>query len=208
MAGSGPIEPPEEKIISTDTLRTGQFWGLAIGDATTTIYSKIQNIQPTQNRNYLGIIGNIYTSFDAIKNKIPLYLSIILDENPGTGNGIQIHFSDNKVKHISTNGGTVLKEWPSSITSSTIISMNDPIESIYSKLDKIKAMPVYAKYFQRISFFEKDLKKPFDVDMSESNHWDFNFMLNQKSGIRLTLNFQDQKLISIYSTLFEVPKKD
>lgn len=205
MPNSGPIEPPIEKIISIDTVTSGELYGLKIGGNAPLIYSEIQNIQPSEKGNYLGIVGNAYTSLSAIENKIPLYLSLLLDETVGTESGIQIYFSENKVKYIGTNGGTKLNSWPSSLTSDVYISVNDPIESIYSKLEAIKEISTYAKKFQRISIFEKDVTKAYDVNMSSSKEWNFNFMSDQKSVTRLTLNFQNQQLISIYSTVVEIP---
>lgn len=204
MVNTGTIEPPLEKIISIDTLTNGELYGLVIGEPNTTTYAKLQAIKSFQYPNYLGIVGNVFTSLDKVKNKIPLYLSLYLDEEPGTNTGIQIYFSENKVKSILTMGGIQLNEWPSSITSTVSIAVNDPIESIYPKLEAIKEITAYAKKFQRISIFEKDLKKSYDVNMSASLQWNFSFLTDQESGTRLTLNFQNQKLISIYSTLFEM----
>src|SRR6476620_2614619 len=107
------IEPPPTKIISSDTLTTGQWWGLNIGDNSTDVYTIIQNIQAEKQINYLGIVGNSFSKIEDLQSSIPLYNSIFLDKKEGSNDGIQIYFASNKVSAIWTNGGFQLSKWPS-----------------------------------------------------------------------------------------------
>ncbi|MDB5274897.1 MAG: hypothetical protein JWO58_3264, partial [Chitinophagaceae bacterium] len=101
VSPTGPIvEPPFQKLISRDTLKTGQQWGITIGQSNADIYAQIQAIQADKHIDYLGVVGNVFTSLDGFDTKIPLYQSIFLDESRGTSTGIQISFADDKVKAI------------------------------------------------------------------------------------------------------------
>jgi len=86
-----PSDPQPTKIIATDTLTTGQWWGLNIGDTITEIYKTIQHIQAEKRINYLSIVGNVFTNIEDVRNTIPLYTTIFLDEKNGTESGIQIY---------------------------------------------------------------------------------------------------------------------
>jgi hypothetical protein len=191
------------KIISSDTLTTGQWWGLNIGDNSSDIYTIIQNIQTEKQINYLGIVGNTYTKIEDLENSIPLYESIFLDQKEGTSNGIQIYFASNKVNAIWTNGGTQLSKWPSNTGVPSTIAKNDTIENIYAKLINIKQIEAYNNMFERVSLFYKDINKNFDAQMSKSPQWHFSSTVNEKRFYVVQLNFVSGALTSIYVTLYE-----
>jgi hypothetical protein len=191
------------KIISSDTLTTGQWWGLSIGSNSTDIYSIIQNIQAEKKINYLGVVGNSFTKIEDLENSIPLYKSIFLDQKEGSNNGIQIYFASNKVNTIWTNGGTQLSKWPSNTGVASTIAKNDTIENIYAKLINIKQIEAYKNMFERVSLFYKDINKAFDPQMSKSPQWHFSSTLNEKRFYVVQLNFVAGALTSIYVTLFE-----
>lgn len=191
------------KIISSDTLTSGQWWGLNISDTITDVYKTIQLIQDPKKINYLGIVGDGLIKIEDLEYTIPLYTSIFLDERIGTESGIQIHFAYNKVKSIHTNSGTELSRWPLNTANVATISKNDPIENIYSSLINIKNIAAYANKFERISLFDKDLTKAYDVQMSKSPQWHFSATVNDKRYYVVHLNFSSGLLTSIYTTLYE-----
>ena len=199
------IEPPPEKIITSDTLTTGQWWGLNIGDTITGIYKAIQNIRTEKRVNYLAIVGNVFTKLEDLENTIPLYTSIFFDETNGTNSGIQIYFANNKVDAIWTNGGTELSKWPYNTHRAATIAKNDPIETIYSTLSNIKHIAAFANKFERISLFAKDINKAYDPQMSKSPEWYFGATVDDKRYYVAHLNFSSGLLTSIYSTLYEMP---
>ena len=191
------------KIISSDTLTTGQWWGLNIGGNSPDIYSIIQNIQAEKQVNYLGVVGNTFTKIEDLESSIPLYKSIFLDQKEGTNNGIQIYFASSKVNAIWTNSGTQLNEWPSNTGVAATIAKNDTIENIYDKLINIKQIEAYKNMFERVSLFYKDINKAFDPQMSKSPQWHFSSTVNEKRLYVVQLNFLAGALTSIYVTLFE-----
>jgi hypothetical protein len=193
------IEPPVERRISSDTLTSGQQWGLTIGQASADLYAKIQEIRVQKQISYLGVVGNVFTSLDGLENKIPLYASIYLDEKRGTSTGIQISFAENKVKSIFTNDGIALNSWPAN----TGIVIGDKIEDIYQKLVVIKKINYYASKFEHISIVFKDVNKAYDAQMSSSPQWYFIAPLDSKKYNIVQLNFTAGKLVSIYSAVFE-----
>ena len=197
------VSAPIPKIISSDTLTSGQWWGLNISDTITEVYKTIQHIRDPKKINYLGIVGNVFTKIEDLENTLPLYTSIFLDEKAGTESGIQIHFAYNKVKSIHTNSGTELSRWPLNTASVATISKNDPIENIYSSLINIKNIAAYANKFERISLFDKDLTKAYDVQMSKSPQWHFSATVNDKRYYVVHLNFSSGLLTSIYAILYE-----
>ncbi len=206
IASKNPTQPEDlrpTKIITSDTLTSGQFWGLNVGDSITDIYTTVQLIQTEKRINYLGIVGNVFTGIDELENTIPLYTSIFLDEKNGTESGIQIYFENNKVSTIWTNGGTELSKWPSNTDKATTIEKDAPTDSIYSTLNKIKHISTFVNKFERISLFYKDINKAYDTQMSKSPQWHFTATVNDKRYYIVKLNFSSGILTSIYSTLLE-----
>jgi hypothetical protein len=186
-------------------LTTGQWWGLNIGDTITDIYKAIQNIQTENGVNYLGIGDNVFTKIEDLEGRIPLYRSVYLDETVGTSSGIQVYFSDNKVKSIWTNSGTELSRWPLNTDRAATIAKNDPIENIYPSLTNIKRIAAFANKFERISLPSKDINKPYDPQMSKSPQWIFSALVSDKRYYVVNLNFSTGVLTSIYATLYEMP---
>lgn len=199
------IEPRPEKIITSDTVTTGQWWGLTIADTITSIYKTIQNIRVEKRVNHLAVVGNIFTNLQDLEHTIPLYTSIFLDEKNGTNTGIQIYFANNKVDAIWTNGGIELNQWPSNADKAATITKSDPVENIYSTLNNIKHIAAFANKFERISLIEKDINKAYDPPMSKSPEWYFGTTVDDKRYYVVHLHFSSGLLTSIYATLYEVP---
>lgn len=198
------IEPPVDIMLSTDTLTSGQLWGLSIGEAASNIYSTIQEIGEEKNVTYLGVVGNVFTDLSTVQNSIPLYASVFLDEAKGTSTGIQFSIAENKVASIWTNNGEQLNKWPVQNTKSHSITKGDPVESLYQKLVNIKTIKAFEKKFERISIFNKDVSKQYDSHMSVSPQWYFRSAVDNERYYLIYLNFIDGKLVSIYSALFKV----
>jgi hypothetical protein len=198
----GP-EPPFQKQISSDTLTSGQLFGLTIGQTAMELYTKIQQIQVAEKIGGLSIVNNVYTSIDSLKTRLPLYTGFFMDEEQGTSTGVQLGFENNKVKTIFLNNGAMLTRWPAGFAQNTTISVGDPVEGIYSKLVNIKKNPTPAKKLERLSVFFKDNNKPFDPQMSASPQWYFISTISAKKYNHVSLNFEAGRLVSIYTTVFE-----
>lgn len=199
---TGP-DPLPEKILSRDTIKTGQLWGFAIGQSSADAYANAQDIKNERKIGYMGVVGNVFTSLPPLENKIQLYSSIYLDEAVGTGTGIQITFANDKVKSIYTNNGEQLNKWPLLNGNSASVAVGDNVTDIYAKLVNIKNMSAYANKFERISIIQKDFTKAYDPQMANSRLWYVNGNVDDKQYYRLELNFTAGTLTSVYYTLLE-----
>nr|WP_067059693.1 hypothetical protein [Mucilaginibacter sp. L294] len=197
------VEPPYQKRISSDTLTSGQLFGLTIGQTAVELYAKLQRIQVAEKIGGLTIVNNGYRSIDSLKTRLPLYTGFFMDEEQGTSTGVQLSFENNKVKTIFLNNGIMLTRWPVGFTQSASISVGDPVDDIYQKLVNIKKNPAPAKKLERLSVFFKDSNKPFDPQMSASPQWYFVSTMSAKRYNYVSLNFEAGKLVSIYTTVFE-----
>ena len=199
---TGP-EPLPEKILSRDTITSGQLWGFAIGQTSANAYANAQEIKTERQIGYMSVVGNVFTSLEPLQNKIPLYTTILLDPTIGTSTGIQIYFANSKVKSIWTNDGVQMGRWPVVTASNSSVAVGDNINDIYAKLMNIKSISTYANKFERISMFDKDFSKAYDPQMANSRLWYVNGNIDDKKYYRLELNFTAGTLTSIYSTLLE-----
>lgn len=182
------FDPPTQ-IVTSDTLTTGNYWGIAVGDNHTTVYSKTQSLREEKSINTISVVNNIFTSLAAIKDKLPLYHSLFLDASTASANGVQIFFENDKVKSIYTNAGQLLNNWPWNTAPSQSIYQQDAVNSLYDKLVTIKSMPSYDVYFQRLSLFHKNTKTAYDADMSSSPKWILTSPLSEKVFLRVNLTF-------------------
>lgn len=204
---TAPVEPAVEpiptRIISSDTLTTGQFWALSIGETGERTYTTLQNTRVANRINYLGIVANVYSNVSDVENTLALYTSLYFDETVGTPEGIQLNFLNDKIQSIWTNNGKKLLRWPDDMPENSVIRVNDPVSDLYTKLVGIKAQQRYAKKFERISLFSKDLTKEYDSRMSSSPQWHFSATVDDRRFYVIHLNFNLGKLQSIYRTLME-----
>ena len=197
------VDPPFPTRISSDTLTSGQLFGLTIGQTSVETYARIQQIQAAEKIGGLSIVNNIYTSIDSLKTRLPLYTGMFMDEAIGTSTVIQLGFENNKVKTIFLNNGMMLTRWPLGFAQNTTINVGDPVDGIYQKLVNIKKDPASAKKLEHLSIFFKDNNKPFDPQMSASPQWYFISTISAKRYNHVSLNFTAGKLVSIYTAVFE-----
>ncbi|HMK20149.1 MAG TPA: hypothetical protein VK492_18235 [Chitinophagaceae bacterium] len=198
-----PIPEEEVRILSSDTLKTGQKWGFSIGDSTADMYFRMQNNRAEYPMNVFTIVGNIFTRVADLENRLTLYSGIYLDQTIGSPNGIQIAFSNNKIKSIFTNNGTQLSRWPINEDPNSSIAVDDSIDGLYSKLVNISHINAYKSYLERISLFFKDLNKDFDPHIILSPQWIYVRIVDSRMFYVIELNFVSGRLASIYSTLYE-----
>lgn len=204
MKGSSvEIDAKPYRPIEKDTLRTGQLWGLTIGEAAPDVYAVLQDIRSDKQIGYLGIVGNVYSDLSAIQEKIPLYNSLFMDETAGTPQGIQLGFEADKIKVIYMNSGTPLNKWPSITDFANGLTIGDSVSTVYEKLVAIKNVAVYGAKLQRLSLFDKNLAKNYDIGMANSTQWQVVTATVNKRWQLLELNFSLGSLNSIYYTLYE-----
>jgi hypothetical protein len=197
------IDPPATKIISRDTVTSGQFWGLGIGQASTDIYATLQAMRAEKQLTEIGVVGNVFDKLEKIENKVPLYKSVLLDYASGTAAGIQIYFADDKVSSIYTNNGAKLHKWPGNTGAEASITTGEAISGVYAKLLNIRQNPGFTGLFERVSIFSKDILKPYDDLMAQSPEWYFVSPGANKRYTQVQMKFTAGKLTAVYVTVFE-----
>lgn len=194
------VEPPEPVEVRIDSMQAGKAYNITIGDTPRKVYEDLQFFaKGLDHRPYLAISRTPDTQIEALKDRIPLYFSLYFDRKPSTPVGGQIYFEDHKIKSIYTRDGTQRTAWP--ISSPDALRVGDPVSIIYDKLVKIQADSRYARLFDYIGMFEKNVETAYDPKQEESDVWQFNFTLDksQNEVVRLNLVFEEGVLVKILS---------
>ncbi len=192
------VEPPEPVEIILDSLVQGSRYNVHIGDPAEKVYSDLQSFaQENDPTAYLAVTGFLNNSIADLKDRIPLYNSLLFDEKPSSKHGGQIYFENHKIKSIYNRDGQQLTSWPQG--ASNALRVGDPVENIYPKLVKLNADGRYTSLFQYIGMFEKNLGKPYDHFQERSLLWNFNFSIDSNQVMRLDLLFEDGRLVKLRS---------
>lgn len=186
----------------SETITTGEKWGIKIGGTQAEVYAQLQKAGPTLDFQYLGISGRKpYTSPEKPTEIIQFYHAITIYSTTGTLNRAVFLFTGDKVKEIAAGGGltTGVTKWPDGVADDTAIKVDDPVNSLGAKLLKIHQLPAYSTYWFLLS--DKPLNKAYDADMSNYSDWQFVFSDFVSSSISGTstvkLHFNAGKLESI-----------
>lgn len=191
------------RIIGRDSLTSGRYLGLEINQDAVDIYASLQKMGDTTNLKYLNVVKNVFSGMSQLKDRIPLYQSIYLDEQIGTDSGVQISFENNKVSKIFLNGGKQLAQWPTSGNADTAIKTGDAVTLLYAKLLKINKLSAYIKKFERISLFTKDMSSVYDPILTQLPQWYFTYIPGENLMDVIQLYFQEGKLVKINITHYK-----
>jgi hypothetical protein len=167
------IDPPVSTLIAHDTITIGSYLGMRIGEDSDEIYTAVQFLQRSSGVTALNIVSNISSDITRLRDRIPLYDYILLDQNDGTDTGVQITLEKNTVKAIYLNSGKKLSQWPEKGKPDATVRMGDEAGALYDKLHNISKDKSYSSKFQRISLLTKNLNSPFDPEMARSPQWYF-----------------------------------
>jgi hypothetical protein len=198
-------DPVQPAILEQDTVYSGDFWGIRIGDSPEEIHTAIQQVKTDRQIGGLVIVSNIFTRLAEIETRIPLYNGLFMDEFQGTNTGVQIAFADGTVKSIYLNSGQQLTRWPDNAAIGPQIQTGDEIKTIYNKLVLINKLDAYKNKFERLSLFYKNLSTAYDSRMSVSPQWYFGAQITDKKIYQVKLNFVNSRLFSVEYTLLEYP---
>ncbi|MDQ6477914.1 hypothetical protein [Dyadobacter sp. LHD-138] len=190
-------------VIGKDSLTSGSYLGLEINKEAADVYTALEQLRDTKNVQYLNVVNNIFSGLSQLKDRIPLYQSIFLDEQKGTDSGVQISFEKNKVSKIFLNSGRQLSQWPTSANAETAIRTGDDVTSLYARLLKINKLSAYVNKFERISLFTKDMSLKYDPILGQSPQWYFTHIPGDKLMDLIHLNFKDGKLVKINITHYK-----
>lgn len=189
---------PEPHTRSTiDSMLTGTYLGITIGDSTTKAYSRLQSLYLHDTIGPVSVVGNIIHDSRYLSYVTLHYTHLDCDSNTGTSDGVQFSFKDNTLASIYLNSGTQLLSWPENVSASLTINIGDSRSLVASKVDSLTKIPGIKNYLQRFSFFDKDMSTPADTFMLSHPEWYFARSISTDSLIVTSLFFSNQELYKI-----------
>ena len=189
-------EPPISSLISTDTIKSGDYKTFTIGANSETVYESVNELKSNIGLEYINIVSNIYEGVAELEDKLPLYHYIFMDEKKGTSSGVQIGIKNNSIETIYLSSGQALEKWPQELSQSAI-KKGDDIAVLYDKLKTISENEKYKSKFEAINLLTKDLSKTYDSEMEKSPQWYFGYTLEKNKMDVVKLNFEEGVLESI-----------
>ncbi|MCF0068883.1 hypothetical protein LZD49_00280 [Dyadobacter sp. CY261] len=192
---TGPDPTPYR--IERDSIETGSYLDIAIGDEAAAVYPKIQALQSSKGVTALQVVSNTFSDLGPLREKIPLYEYILLDQNQGTDSGVQITIEDAKVKAIYLNSGKKLDQWPEKEKASSSVRMGDEVTALYGKFSNIRGKKSYASKFERIFLMTKNLQTAYDPAMGQSPQWYFGYTTGQDMMDQIQVHFEAGKVKKI-----------
>lgn len=195
----GP-EPGSWYTTKIDTLNSGEYWGIQIGEDRETVYNKLRTIRNEKKISSLYVSTPSLNSLTSIKDKLSFYNGITLTASllPKSIT-IRIIFADEVVSAIYSNMNTngQLTNWPANMDNTVAIRPGDSIPTLYNKLVALNNNPLYAAYFNGIGLSEKNLAKDYENGMSTSNPWYAESRPEEKKITLLNLIFNNTELDTI-----------
>lgn len=186
---------PEPWRIERDSIETGSYLDIAIGDEAAAVYPKIQALRSSKGASDVSVVSNIFSDLAPLRTTIPLYNYILLDENKGTDSGVQITNEAGKVKAIFLSSGQKLNQWPEK--GNAAVKTGDDVNALYDKLSKIRESKTYQSRFERIFLMTKNLEAAYDPAMSRSPQWYFGYSTGQDSMDQIQVHFEAGKVKKI-----------
>lgn len=185
---------PEPWRIERDSIETGSYLDIAIGDDAAAVYPKIQALRSSKGASDVSVVSNIFSDLAPLRTTISLYNYILLDENKGTDSGVQITNEAGKVKAIYLNSFQKLAQWPEKGNAGSSIRVGDDVNTLYDKFSKIRENKSYQSRFERIFLLTKNLQAAYDPAMSRSPQWYFGYSTGQDSMDQIQLYFESGKV--------------
>ena len=189
---------PPSGFIGRDSLFAGSYLGIDIQSDAETVYAAVQTLQQTKGVTYLNVVSNFSSDVTQLRERLPLYQYILLDQNRGTDSGVQLTMEADQVKAIYLNSGKKLSQWPANLKASSSIQIGDAAGSLYEKLVKIRQVSAYANTFERILLLTKNISKPYDPVMRQSPQWYFAYTTEPNRMDEVQIHFKDGKVSHFY----------
>ncbi|WP_428663182.1 hypothetical protein [Runella sp.] len=189
---------PEPYQVTRDSVTSGDYLGIAINEEAASVYTKIQNLQLIKGITALNVVNNVFSDLTSLKEQLPLYQYILLDQKPGSDSGVQITVEKQVVKAIYLNSGKQLTQWPEKQPNNSSVRLGDPVSSLYEKLVSIKAIKQFTNKFEYISLLTKNLSANYDLGMSRSPQWYFGYSTGVDQMDQIQVYFQNGKVTKLY----------
>ncbi|MBO9593021.1 MAG: hypothetical protein J7599_08930 [Niabella sp.] len=200
------IDPVEGRILAADTLRSGSFLGMQIGDSHEMVYEKIKNIALEKNIDMLWVTNPQFSGIEVLKDKLGYYSDLRLSNKWRPSEYVLFQIENDRIKTIYNPEGRQLSKWPGGRQYRYTINTGDPVDALYPKLLQLQSSARYKDYFSAISAFAKFISKPYDARMSASAEWYLNYRQPDKKTVaRHTLLFKEGTLREIRSLVQAMP---
>ncbi|GAB4040559.1 hypothetical protein [Spirosoma gilvum] len=193
---------PTGRLVSRDTIRSGGYLDIRIRDAATTVYGTVQTLQQTQGVSYLNIVRNSSSDLTQLRERLPLYQYILLDEQKGTDSGVQITLENERVKSIYLNNGKKLSQWPAIAQVFSAIRIGDRASDLFAKFVQIQKNGLYTTKFERISLLTKNIATSYDPVMTQSTQWYFAYTTPANLLELVEINFSNGQVSDVYVSRF------
>lgn len=194
----GPIvEPPQMILLKQDSLTSGKYYGITIGQTASAIYPGMQAMQDSLGVSYLNLVSNLVTDFSTLKERLPLYSYMTFDEKKGTDSGVQLWFENKKLKSIYLNSGKRLGQWPENISAAVAVREGESSENTAEKLKILQNDKRYKLRFERSMLGVKTLHEPYDPAMSGTPQWYFGYRVNEQHNNYVEVHFRQEKVAYI-----------
>ncbi len=200
------IDPVEGRILAADTLRSGGFLGMQIGDPHEVVYEKIKSIGQEKDINLLWVTNPQFSGIEVLKGKLGYYSDLRLSSRDQPSQYVFLQIENDLVTGIYTSEGRQLSKWPEGRQYRYTVNTGDAVNALYPKLLQLQSMPRYKDYFSAISTFAKFINKPYDSRMTASGEWYLNYRQPDKKIVtRNTLLFRNGSLQEIRTLVQAMP---
>jgi hypothetical protein len=197
-----PLSPVSQHDAIPDSLLSGSYLGLAIGESSTAIYNNLQQLYNCDSIGFVMIVGNIFTNAGCLAYLVPLYTEVLCDDTIRSDSGLQFTFAGDTLKSIYHNNGMTMGSWPNGVGADSIIRIGDPRSMVANKLLKLSGNARTGKELKVFRLFQKDLSTPADTFMLGRAQWYFAREIANDTILETDLYFQDKVLFKIKNVKF------
>jgi hypothetical protein len=196
-------EPVSARFLGRDSILEGNYRGIFIGTPSDEVYTLLEDYRQKKMVTYQGAINNYFSDVTDLKNRIPLFDWLVLDEKTDTGSGVQLQLGSGRVKSITLNNRTELKQWPETAAPGEAVQLEDDADVLYNKLVAISKQPVFQRKFERIVLTARYTYAIYDPEKAKLP-WDFVYRetpLDTTEQVRIF--FKDKKVDYVIVDHFE-----
>jgi hypothetical protein len=177
---SSPIDTSGPIQFKTDSLVTGSYLGLSIGDSSKAIYARLQQMFKGDSIAYVAVVDNTLSDPSVLPYVVPLYRAVLCSDTTRFYCGMKFAFSGDSLESIChlewiakhepnknlalsvNNNGNLPFSWPSGIDSANAIHVGDNRINVALKLIALSANRNFNADLKRFTFDTKELSTPAD----------------------------------------------
>jgi hypothetical protein len=187
-----------------DSLLSGSYIGLTIGDSSRISYDRLQQLYISDSIDNLTIVDNMFSNPMVLPYLLPLYLNIYTDDTIGSDYGLELAFKSDTLQFLIQSHGIILSSWPSSTRPESTITIGNHRAEIANKLVELSGSQAYKKSLRAFRLFEKDLSSLADTFLLCRPQWYFSRRFSTDTVLQTQLFFQNKKLIKVKNVKYAI----